>query len=110
MTPPLYPGCCEWCGVDVLPDRNTCGPRCEAALQVAEKTVARRALAELKLWRRHRGRKGTPGEGAMTRLAALTDAHLAESRARRDRMIKERWQAAQAKADAAAAKDKENEL
>lgn len=89
---PLTPGTCEWCGAPCHTDDTTCGLKCEAALVMHEKRTARHVLRELKLWRMHRGRVGTPGQGIMTKMSALTDALLKEDRARRKMMTKARQQ------------------
>lgn len=80
---PITPGSCEWCGAPCLPEDTCCSVACEARLMKHEKDTARSVLRTLKLWRKHRGRKGTPGEGALTKLAAEVDALLQEDRRRR---------------------------
>ncbi|MEM6477836.1 MAG: hypothetical protein AAF647_02195 [Pseudomonadota bacterium] len=39
-------------------------------------------MHDLMLWRQHRGAKGTPGEGALSKVAQSVDAWLAEDRSR----------------------------
>lgn len=92
-TRPLFPGRCEYCGSPTVEGDNCCCISCEAKLMASEREVARAALVELKTWRRYRGRKGTPGEGAMTRLAAMTDALLSKNHARRREMTRARDEA-----------------
>jgi len=41
----------------------------------------------LKLWRKHRGRKGTPGEGMIGDIATRVDQILAEDRERKEEFI-----------------------
>jgi len=54
-------------------------------------------LRTLKRWRKYRGRKDTPGEGAISEVASLVDGFL-----RTDRIRRERHQQAQRAAAAAA--------
>lgn len=89
---PLRPGTCEWCGAACKPEDTTCGIACEAKLVRHEKATGRAVLRAMKEWRMHRGRKGTPGEGAMGRASAMIDALLKEDTARRKMMKADRQQ------------------
>lgn len=102
---PLTPGTCEWCGKDCEMEDACCSLTCEAQLARLEAAQGRIILRHLKKWRKHRGRKGTPGEGAMTEIAAMTDKFLKNDRLRRESEGAKRRQAeAEAKAKAAAEK------
>ena len=101
-TKPITPGTCEWCGKDCELEDAACSLSCEAQLLRLEATQGRIVLRTLKLWRKHRGRKDTPGQGAMTEVAAVVDRFLKADRLRREEMgQKRRLKAAE---DAAAAK------
>jgi len=81
---PLTPGTCEWCGLDCHPESATCSLSCEAQLRRLEAEQGRMVVRELKLWRKHRGRKDTPGQGAISKAAALVDTFLKNDRIRRE--------------------------
>ena len=81
---PLTPGTCEWCGKPCEPEDAACSLSCEAQLARLEATQGKAVLRILKKWRKHRGRKGTPGEGAMSEAAALVDRFLKADRLRRE--------------------------
>ena len=83
-TKPITPGTCEWCGKDCELEDSACSLSCEAQLLRLEATQGRIVLRTLKLWRKHRGRKDTPGQGAMTEVAALVDKFLKDDRLRRE--------------------------
>jgi len=91
---PLTPGTCEWCGKDCEVEDAACSLSCEAQLVRLESAQGKIVLRVLKRWRKHRGRKGTPGEGAMTEVAKLTDRFLRNDRMRREYMAAERRQKA----------------
>lgn len=77
---PLYPGTCEVCGKPCELEDATCSIACEAVLVKREKDQGAKVLRVLKKWRRYRGRKGTPGEGALSEAAALVDSFLRSDR------------------------------
>lgn len=83
---PLTPGCCEWCGNVCELDDVACCLSCEAQINRLEATQGRIVLRVLKRWRRHRGRLGTPGEGAMSEVASITDRFLKGDRIRREKL------------------------
>ena len=91
-TKPLLNATCEWCGAPCLPDDAACSIKCEAQIVRIERQTATEVLRELKRWRLHRGRKGTPGEGSMSRIAATVDRLLKEDRARRKMLTAARQQ------------------
>lgn len=94
-TKPITPGTCEWCGKDCELEDSACSLSCEAQLRRLEGAQGRIVLRSLKLWRKHRGRKDTPGQGAMTEVAALVDRFLKDDRLRREEAgVKRRQKAA----------------
>ena len=101
-TKPITPGTCEWCGKDCELEDAACSLTCEAQLLRLEATQGRIVLRTLKLWRKHRGRKDTPGQGAMTEVAALVDSFLKTDRLRREEAAQKRRQKAADDAAAAA--------
>lgn len=106
-TVPLTPGTCEWCGKDCELEDVACSLTCEAQLLRAEAAQGKAVLRVLKRWRKHRGRKGTPGEGAMGEAAKLVDRFLKNDRQRREHYANmRRAEAAKAKAEAAAGEGK----
>lgn len=97
---PLTPGTCEYCGDTAEMEDSCCSLSCEARLARLEAAQGQAVLRVLKRWRKHRGRKGTPGEGAMTEAANLIDRFLKTDRRRREEFNAERRQiAAAAKAE-----------
>lgn len=102
-TKPLTPGTCEWCGKDCELEDSACSLSCEAQMVRLEAVQGRMVLRVLKVWRKHRGGKGTPGQGAMTEAAAMVDGFLRTDRLRREeagakRRAKAAEEAAKAKA------------
>ena len=89
-TEPLAPGTCEWCGKVCELEDATCSLSCEAQLVRLEAAQGRIVVRTLKKWRKHRGRKGTPGEGAITEVAALVDGFNKNDRIRRERLAARR--------------------
>jgi predicted nucleic acid-binding Zn ribbon protein len=87
---PLYPGTCEVCGRPCEVEDATCSFSCEASLVKREKEQGGKVLRLLKRWRRYRGRKGTPGEGALSEAAAMIDLFLREDRETRIASTKRR--------------------
>lgn len=85
-TEPLTPGICEWCGKITELENVACSLTCEAQLRRLEAQQGRDVLRALKRWRKFRGRKGTPGEGAMTEVAVVIDRFLQGDRRRREEM------------------------
>ena len=104
---PLTPGNCEWCGNLCEMEDVACCLSCEAQLNRLEATQGRIVLRHLKRWRKHRGRAGTPGEGAMSEITALMDRFLKGDRIRREKLQAEKRAAAagQAASKIAAPKD-----
>lgn len=98
---PLTPGTCEWCGQLCEEDDVACSLSCEAQLNRLEAAQGKIVLRVLKRWRKHRGRKGTPGEGAMTEAATIVDRFLRNDRERREYYGAERRQKAAQEAEKA---------
>lgn len=85
-TEPLTPGTCEWCGKTCELEDATCSLTCEAQLVRLEAAQGRLVIRTMKKWRKHRGRKGTPGEGAITEVASLVDGFNKNDRIRREKL------------------------
>lgn len=83
---PLNPGICEWCGNLCEMEDVACSLSCEAQLNRLEAVQGRIVLRVLKRWRKHRGARGTPGEGSMSEAASITDRFLKTDRIRRERL------------------------
>ena len=102
---PLTPGTCEWCGKNCELEDVACSLSCEAQLHRVEAVQGRMILRTLKRWRKHRGAKGSPGEGAITEVAQMVDAFLKNDRQRREaHQNQQRREAAQREAEAKAPK------
>lgn len=80
---PLTPGTCEVCGKPCEMEDAACSTACEIVLLRREKEQGAKVLRLLKRWRKHRGRKGTPGAGALAEATALVDAFLKADREHR---------------------------
>ena len=93
---PITPGTCEWCGKICEMEDVACCLSCEAQLHRLEAAQGRLIVRTLKRWRKYRGSKGTPGEGAMTEVAKLVDGFLRTDRLRRERFQAARREAAKA--------------
>lgn len=89
---PLTPGTCEWCGKLCEEEDTACSLSCEAQLLRLEAAQGRAVLRTLKRWRKHRGRKDTPGQGAIGEVAALVDRFLKTDRMRREELSYKRRQ------------------
>lgn len=79
---PLSPGLCDWCGAAGLKGRSYCGPKCRVAYNNLLARQGKAVMQTLKIWRKYRGGKGTPGEGKISEAAARVDRMLEEDRAR----------------------------
>lgn len=91
---PLTPGRCEVCDKPCELEDAACSIQCEAVLARREREQGKEIVRIAKLWRRHRGRKGTPGEGALPKLAAMIDAMLtADRKGRIDARVKRELEA-----------------
>lgn len=86
--PALEPGCCDYCGAKTGPDRYGnpklyCNAQCRQAYNNICARQGRAIIKMAKLWRKHRGRAGTPAEGMMGDIATRVDQFLAEDRQRK---------------------------
>lgn len=81
---PLTPGICEWCGKVCELEDAACSLACEAQLVRLQAARGRIVLQKLMKWRKHRGAKGTPGEGTIMELSRLVDGFLRDDRRRRE--------------------------
>lgn len=86
----LHRGRCDWCGAPVSRGRIYCSPQHRASYRNLLAAQGKSVMQLLKLWRKHRGAKGTPGEGKITAVAARVDEMLQHDRARVDEMSKQR--------------------
>lgn len=80
---PLQSGLCDWCGNSVERGRSYCGTECRQKYNNLLARQGKSVMQMLKLWRKHRGAKGTPGEGMISQIAARVDAILEEDRERK---------------------------
>ena len=80
---PLERGRCDWCGSAVPKRRSYCSPDCRVKYNNLLSRQGKAVMQMLKHWRKHRGRKGTPGEGKIGEIAARVDAMLEEDRDRK---------------------------
>jgi len=79
---PLTRGSCDFCGRATVEGRTYCGKECRVAYNNLLASQGKSVMQMLKIWRKHRGAKGTPGEGMIGAIASRVDAILAEDRAR----------------------------
>jgi hypothetical protein len=91
-TKPITPGTCEWCGKECELEDTACSLSCEAQMRRLEAVQGRTVLRVLKLWRKHSGRKGSPGEGAFSEVTAMVDRFLRTDRTRREEAGQKRRQ------------------
>lgn len=85
-TMPLQRGLCDWCGSRVPKGRTYCHAGCRRAYSNLLARQGKSVMQLLKLWRRPRGAKNTPGEGRLTEIAERVDAILDEDRQRKARL------------------------
>lgn len=90
MTTPLQPGSCDFCGASVPKGRTYCSKECRVAYGNLLARQGKAVMQMLKIWRKHRGAKGTPGEGMIGQVASRVDAMLEEDRDRKARLKAER--------------------
>lgn len=82
-TMPLQRGRCDWCGGDTEKGRTYCGRECRVAYNNLIARQGKSVMQMLKVWRKYRGAKGTPGEGMIGEIATRVDAMLEEDRERK---------------------------
>lgn len=86
--PPVKPGRCQWCGARTPRDvRNNrmkyCrGTDCRQKYNNLCAKQGKPLMDMLKLWRKHRGAKGTPGQGVLTEVTTRLDRMIADDRER----------------------------
>jgi len=88
-TMPLTRGSCDFCGQATAEGCTYCGKECRVAYNNLLARQGKSVMQMLKLWRKHRGAKGTPGEGMIGEIATRVDAILAEDRERKARLRQE---------------------
>lgn len=91
---PLQPGRCDWCGSKLKPAPNGrpkrfCCEPCRLEWWKLAQMRGKQVVHGLSLWRKHRGGKGTPGEGVLSTVASQVDKWLAEDRERISEMQRE---------------------
>ncbi|UFS68233.1 hypothetical protein LO749_21570 (plasmid) [Paracoccus denitrificans] len=79
---PLRRGRCDWCGRKTPRGRVYCSSQCRERYNSLVTRQGKALVQSLKLWRLHRGRRGTPGAGKITLISERVDALLAEDRQR----------------------------
>lgn len=85
---PLERGRCDYCGNPAPRGRSYCCSTCRVAYNNLLGRQGKAVMQMLKLWRKHRGRRGTPGEGMIGEIANRVDALLKEDQARKRSMEK----------------------
>lgn len=80
---PLQRGRCDYCGQKAARGRSYCGKACRVAYNNLLARQGKSVMQMLKIWRKHRGAKGTPGEGMIGQIAARVDLLLEEDRNRK---------------------------
>lgn len=86
---PLQRGSCDFCGRPTVKGRTYCGKECRVAYNNLLARQGKTVMQMLKVWRKHRGAKGTPGEGMIGEIATRVDAILEEDRERKRRTRQE---------------------
>ena len=79
---PLKRGLCDWCGNKAGHGRSYCSPECRTKYNNKLAAQGKSVMQLLKIWRKHRGRKGTPGEGKLGDVTHRIDEILREDRQR----------------------------
>lgn len=79
---PIEEGRCNECGTATPPDLVYCNTECGQRYNNRLAQQGKSVMQLLKVWRKHRGAKGTPGEGKMTDIAARVDIILNNDRRR----------------------------
>ena len=85
-TMPLKRGSCDFCGRATAKGRTYCGKECRVAYNNLLARQGKSVMQMLKIWRKHRGSKGTRGEGMIGEIANRVDAIMAEDRERKRRL------------------------
>jgi len=91
MSPmPLQPGRCDWCGDKTKRGKSYCNPQCRQAYNNLLARQGKAVMQMLKVWRKYRGRKGTPGQGMIGEIAHRVDGLLSEDRERKTTAAQQR--------------------
>ncbi len=85
---PLIRGRCDWCGDKTKIGRTYCGTDCRVQYRNLITRQGKSMMQMLKIWRLHRGRKGTRGEGMIGEITERLDKILAEDRQRKKNLAK----------------------
>lgn len=82
--PACRPGCCEWCGKSVGRRRRYCDSACRIAYNNLLGRQGKAVMQALKVWRKNRGRKGTPGACMFAEITKRVDQAIAEDQQRHE--------------------------
>ncbi|QBF32165.1 hypothetical protein CFI11_13180 [Thalassococcus sp. S3] len=83
--PSLRNGFCDYCG-DPLPKSSRarharfCSPTCRKNWWIVARNRGAQLYQLLLIWRLHRGRRGTPGQGMINLISAQIDRWISEDR------------------------------
>jgi len=83
---PLQLGLCDWCGGTTAAGRTYCGKECRVAYNNLLARQGKAVMQMLKVWRKHRGARGSPGEGMIGQVASRVDQMLIEDRERKAKL------------------------
>lgn len=86
-TMPLVKGRCDWCGAKTRQHKTYCGTDCRVQYNNLLTRQGKSMMQMLKIWRKHRGRKGSPGEGIISEIAERVDLLLEEDRKRKRELM-----------------------
>lgn len=82
--PPISAGQCDWCGGEIKPpSTNYCSPACRTKYGNVLIKQGKQIIQAAKHWRKHRGRKGTNGQGMMQIISDKVDDFNREDTARK---------------------------
>lgn len=88
--PKIQPGCCDFCGAPAKFPKKYCSPGCRTAYNNLLAAQGKAVMQALKLWRKHRGRKNTPGQDMISFVARRVDAMLEADRDRKTQLEESR--------------------
>lgn len=91
LLPALTPGLCDWCGGPCGKDQSGrrkkyCSPACYQSYNNLCASQGKTIIHMLKIWRKHRGAKGTPGEGMIGEITSRLDDMLRDDAERKARL------------------------
>lgn len=81
--PALIRGECDHCGNPAKPRSRYCSSECAVAYGNLMARQGKSVMHMLKIWRKNRGAKGTPGEGMIGEITSRLDLILEEDRERK---------------------------